>query len=330
MLRARPPQRQLLGDFLFEQMVPEDHLLRRIAAVVDFSFVNDLLVDCYSQRFGRPAKEPEMMVKLLLLEFLYDLSDVRLAEELRVNVAMRWFVGLDAIDPSVDDTTLVVFRRRIGLEKCRQVFEQVLAQCVAHGLVPGRRAAVDCTHVLADAAIPGKHEFLWVVYQHLERSLRRAAPNASLRPSPPRPGRCGLGDLPSVMAEQREQLAGLITIAEEALTATGDSELTQDLDLARHCLQQDTGARPQDVIGAVTDPDARVGHTSTHQSFCGYRVSTLLDADSGILTAVGVQRGNGREATALLDLVDAHTAITARPPAALSADKAHDDGELRR
>lgn len=65
MLRIRPPQRQLLGDFLFEQMVPEDHLLRRIAAVVDFSFADELLADCYSQRYGRPAKEPELMVKLI-------------------------------------------------------------------------------------------------------------------------------------------------------------------------------------------------------------------------------------------------------------------------
>jgi len=330
MLRIRPPQRQLLGDFLFEQMMPENHLLRRIAAVVDFSFVNGLLADCYSQHYGRPAKEPELMVKLLLLEFLYDLSDVRLAEELRVNVAMRWFVGLDAIDPSVDDTTLVVFRRRIGLEKCRQVFEQVLAQCVAHGLVPARRAAADCTHVLADATVPSKHEFLWVVYQHLERSLRKAAPEASLPPSPARPGRCSLRDLPSVMAEQRDHLAKLVAIAEDVLTATGDAELARDLDLARHCLRQHTGARPQDVIGALADPDARVGHTSAHQSFCGYRVNTLLDLDTNIVTAVEVQRGNGREAAALLSLVDDHTAVVARPPAALSADKAYDDGELRR
>ena len=70
MLRSRSQQRQLLGDFLFEQMVPEDHLLRRIAAVVDFSFSDDLLADCYSQHYGRPAKEPELMVKLLLLELL--------------------------------------------------------------------------------------------------------------------------------------------------------------------------------------------------------------------------------------------------------------------
>ena len=330
MLRIRPPQRQLLGDFLFEQMMPEDHLLRRIAAVVDFSFINDLLADCYSQHHGRPAKEPELMVKLLLLEFLYDLSDVRLAEELQVNVAMRWFVGLDAIDPGVDDTTLVVFRRRIGLEKCRQVFEQVLAQCVAHGLVPGRRAAADCTHVLADATVPGKHEFLWVVYQHLERSLRRAAPLATLPPSPSRPGRCSLGELPRAMDEQRERLAGLVSTAEDLLAATGDAELARDLGLAHHCLKQHSGGRPRDVMGAPTDPDARVGHTSAHQSFCGYRVSTLLDLDSDIVTAVEVQRGNGREAAALMNLVDEHTAVVACPPAALSADKAYDDGELRR
>jgi len=329
MLRIRPPQRQLLGDFLFEQMVPEDHLLRRIAAVVDFSFTDELLAHRYSQRYGRPAKEPELMVKLLLLEFLYDLSDVRLAEELRVNVAMRWFVGLDALDPGVDDTTLVVFRRRIGPEKCREVFERVLAQCVAHGLVPGRRAAADCSHVLVDPTVPGKHEFLWLVYQHLERSLRRAAPRAMLPPSPSRPGRCSLGELPRAVDEQRKRLAGLVSMAEDLLAATGDAELARDLGLAHHCLEQHSGGRPRDVMGAPTDPDARVGHTSAHQSFCGYRVNTLLDLDTSIVTAVEVQRGNGRKAAALMGLVDAHTAIVARPPVALVSDKAYDEGELR-
>jgi hypothetical protein len=66
MLRIRPPQRQLLGDFLFEQMMPENHLLRSIAAVVDFSLINGLLADCYSQRYGRPVKEPDARAGELL------------------------------------------------------------------------------------------------------------------------------------------------------------------------------------------------------------------------------------------------------------------------
>jgi len=67
----------------------------------------------------------------------------------------------------------------------------------------------------------------------------------------------------------------------------------------RLSLPLSNGARHRDVIGAPTDADARAGHTSAHQTFCGYRVSTLLDLDSHIVTAVEVQRGTGRAAIGL-------------------------------
>lgn len=59
---------------LYDLKVPQTHLLRRISAVVDFLFVNEMLRASYREKFGRPAKEPELMLKLLFLEFLYDLS----------------------------------------------------------------------------------------------------------------------------------------------------------------------------------------------------------------------------------------------------------------
>ena len=61
--------------------IPEDHLLKRIDSAVDFGFINELLAGSYCRDFGRPAKEPELMMKILLLQYLYDLSDVKVIEE---------------------------------------------------------------------------------------------------------------------------------------------------------------------------------------------------------------------------------------------------------
>ena len=71
--------------------IPENHILKLIEKAVDFSFINEMLEDSYCKHFGRPAKEPEMMMKLLFLQYLYNLSDVKVIEEASVNLAFLWF-----------------------------------------------------------------------------------------------------------------------------------------------------------------------------------------------------------------------------------------------
>ena len=61
--------------------IPENHTLKLIKDEVDFSFINQLLEDSYCKYYGRPAKEPELMIKLLVLKYLYKLSDVRVIED---------------------------------------------------------------------------------------------------------------------------------------------------------------------------------------------------------------------------------------------------------
>ena len=91
MLREKEQQRSFYSS-LYER-IPEKHILRRIAGAVDFSFANALLEGSYCKKFGRPAKEPELMLKLLFLEYLYNLSDVKVIEEASVNLAFLWFLG---------------------------------------------------------------------------------------------------------------------------------------------------------------------------------------------------------------------------------------------
>ena len=80
MLRESGEKQLSLYSGLYEK-IPENHLLKRIDKAVDFSFINELLEGSYSKNFGRPAKEPEMMMKLLFLQYIYNLSDVKVIEE---------------------------------------------------------------------------------------------------------------------------------------------------------------------------------------------------------------------------------------------------------
>lgn len=76
---------------LYDTIIPANHLLRRIKEHIDFSFVNPMLRKQYCENFGRPAKEPEMMFKLLFLKKLYDLSDEALISNAQTDMAYKFF-----------------------------------------------------------------------------------------------------------------------------------------------------------------------------------------------------------------------------------------------
>ena len=86
MLRIEEGKQTSFYSTLYDK-IPEKHLLKRIDKSIDFSFINKMLEDKYCKNFGRPAKEPEMMSKLLFLQYIYDLSDVRVIEESSFNLA---------------------------------------------------------------------------------------------------------------------------------------------------------------------------------------------------------------------------------------------------
>jgi transposase len=102
-------QRRMMGSKTFtpkgvyhlnlEERIPADHLLRRVAAVVDWSFVRRQTARFYSHT-GKPSVDPVVLVKLALLGYLYQIiSERRLAEEVRLNLAFLWFLGYDLDEP---------------------------------------------------------------------------------------------------------------------------------------------------------------------------------------------------------------------------------------
>ncbi|MFC2005843.1 transposase [Chloroflexota bacterium] len=151
MLKPKSPQESFYGSYLYDRIVPVDHLLRKINQVVDFSFTGQILRDRYNPDIGRPAEDPEFMLRLCLLQYIYGDSDRQAVENARLNLAYKYFLGL-AVDAEVPDyTTISYFRaQRLGEEKFRLVLEQIIGQCIDKGLVKGKRQIIDSTPVIAN------------------------------------------------------------------------------------------------------------------------------------------------------------------------------------
>src|SRR5262249_5924360 len=122
-------------QLVFEKLVPEDHYLRQLKAAVDFSSLRTMVADCYSSDMGRGAIDPGRRLKLLLLRFHYGLSVDGVIKQAQVNVAFRFFLDLPLEAALPEPSLLSQFRTRLGQERFKQVFHEVLRQAREKGLV---------------------------------------------------------------------------------------------------------------------------------------------------------------------------------------------------
>ncbi len=112
-----------------EERIPADHLLRRVAAVVDFAFVRRLTA-CFYSHTGKPSIDPVVLFKMALLGYFYGItSERRLAEELRLNLACMWFLGYDLDEPTPDHSELSKARRHFGVMIYHAFFTAIVRQC---------------------------------------------------------------------------------------------------------------------------------------------------------------------------------------------------------
>jgi len=154
MTRERSCQLRL-HTVTIEDLVPENHFLRKLDRIIDFSFIYSEVQDLYSRTKGRPSIDPVVLVKYLLLGYLAGIeSERRIEREVQVNMAYRWFLGLDISDRVPDHSTISQNRRRRfrGRDLFRVLFERVLFQCIDQGLVEGKLILTDSTHVKAFAS----------------------------------------------------------------------------------------------------------------------------------------------------------------------------------
>src|SRR5579872_3096333 len=140
--------------FRLEDQVPEHHLLRLIDKHISVEFVRQQLKDSYSET-GRPSIDPELLLRILLIGYLYGItSERKLVEELRMHLAWRWFTGLGFDQEIPHHSTFSKNRHgRFAESKLfERLFEEIVRRCMEAGLVQGKQLSVDGTFVEANAA----------------------------------------------------------------------------------------------------------------------------------------------------------------------------------
>jgi transposase len=173
--RLKHEQAQLFYEFALDEVVPDDHLVRGIAAVLDLSWVRAELASYYSS-LGRPSIDPVLMIRMLIIGYVFAIRSERLlCREVRVNLAYRWFCGL-SIEERIPDHSAFSRARNERFRDSdifRRVFERVVAACIAAGLVGGDGFAVDASLIVADAnkqrSVPGSE---WNKTSDLETANR--------------------------------------------------------------------------------------------------------------------------------------------------------------
>lgn len=150
--RREAGQGHFFYSFDLDEVVPPDHLVRKIAAVLDLGWVHKELEPYYSHT-GRPSIDPELMIRMLIVGYVFAIrSERQLCAEVQVNLAYRWFCGLSIEDPIPNHSAFSRARRerfRDG-EVLRRVFEGVVATSIAGGLVGGEAFSVDASLIEAD------------------------------------------------------------------------------------------------------------------------------------------------------------------------------------
>lgn len=151
----KPIKRQIKLEFIsIEEMVPQDHLLRKIDTNIDFGFARKRLYPYYCADNGKPAIDPVVLFKMVFLGYLYGIrSERQIVREIEVNVAYRWFLGLGLGDRVPDASTISQNRRRKfdGTDVFRQLFEDVVEMVIQKGYADGKELFTDSTHLKANA-----------------------------------------------------------------------------------------------------------------------------------------------------------------------------------
>ena len=329
-----------LDELIFEQLVPADHYLRQVKAVIDFEFVRAAVQDCYSENMGRSAIDPVLMFKLEYLQHHYRLSDREVLAEAQVNVAYRYFLDLALSSALPVPSLLSQFRTRLGAERHQGLFDQVVSQARAHNLVKDRLRLKDATHVIANIAIPST---IQLVAQVRTKLLNSAQPYA---PEQVRATQQEAERIRQVTADVKDEerllqrvnhLRQIVAWADELQAQLAPTEATGQPNWARfeaalataHKLLADQDdPEGKDRLRSAVDPEARLGKHGAY--YDGYACDISLDPASEIITALNVLPANGDEAADARTLLEAEQQAQHNRVAALSLDGVGFQGALLR
>ncbi len=329
-----PPTSSLLDDYYFQRLVPADDPLLKINALTDWSFVYEEVGDLYRPGPGQPPLDPVMMLKLCFLQSYANLRDRDVTRRTRTDLLFRAFLHLDVEDAVPHHSSLSVFRKRLGDEVFQRLFNRLVGQAVAEGLITNDLALVDSYGFEADVRVPRFRKLLARVVGQALGVLEQAGEDvAALRQEAAELAQDDSWRLNKELAQRSEdQWVVLAAAAHQRLeqSAVAPARRQEVLDLLAAALERQERKGPGGYLVSDIDPDARWKRKKHgRRAFVGYVEHLVADADSGLITAVTVAPGNQDDSEAFADLVQAHEANVGAMPQAVVADSGYHSGENR-
>ncbi|WP_180316742.1 transposase, partial [Shouchella shacheensis] len=276
--RSTSPQLSAFAD-LYDVVVPQDHKLRKMNDLIDFSFIYEELEGTYSLNFGRSAIDPIRMFKYLLLKSIYPLSDVDLVERSKYDMSFKYFLGMTPEEEVINPSSLTKFRkmRLQNIEMLDLLIGKTVEIAIEKGIIESQTIIVDATHTKSRYNQKKPQEIL----RERSKQLRKAVYeiNETLKSSfPAKPEKDDL-------QEEIQYSEALMDVIEKTPALQAYSKVTEPLNLLRETVDDDL-----ERLQSMNDRDARVGHKTADTSFFGYKTHMAM-SDERIITAAVVTTG---------------------------------------
>ena len=287
-------QELILSEYsgLYDIVVPQDNLLRRINTLVDFSFVYQELVDKYCSDNGRMAESPIRMFKYLLLKVIYDISDVDVVERSRYDMSFKYFLGMAPEEDVINPSSLCKFRklRLKDMDLMNLLIKKTVDIAIEKGIIKSRTIIVDATHTASRSNPYSPIEILRLRSKQLRKAIYDA--DESIK-----------GSLPK--KNEDEDLVHELDYTKELLDVVSDHACLAEIPAVKQRLNllRETLADIEDHYTTSKDEDARVGHKSEDSSFFGYKTHIAM-SDERIITAAVVTSGEKGDGPQLESLVE--------------------------
>lgn len=277
---------------LYDIVVPQDNLLRRINMLVDFSFVYKELVNKYCTDNGRMAESPIRMFKYLLLKVIYDISDVDVVERSRFDMSFKYFLGMSPEEDVINPSSLCKFRklRLNDMDLMNLLIKKTVDIAVEKGIIKSRTIIVDATHTGSRSNPYTPIEILRLRSKQLRKTLYNADETIKER----LPKKNEDDDLIHELDYTKE----LLDIVSDNVGIAEVPAVKQRINMLKETLED-----IEDHYTTSKDGDARVGHKSEDCSFFGYKTHIAM-SDERIITAAVVTSGEKGDGPQLRELVE--------------------------
>lgn len=336
--------------YVWDNFIPQDHKYVKIKGLINVDFIPDLVRDTYKNDNpqGNNPIDPKVLFLICLVEYIENLSDVKIVERIAEMPVLKWFVGLAPSDKVPDDTTVSMFRtKRMGDNGFKEAFYKIVNQIKDMGLIDGQIQSQDATHIWADITIYGAFQLLNKCRLNLLKAIKRSGQKDLYKKLSDKYDFKLLKN-PSNKQKHFEDLItvcrGLFDEIKKSKALLKNKKISKEMHILARALEErndeyydneNNKQKKEDeekIKGKMinpADPDAKWGAKSDTKFFAGYKVEVNLDHLYDFITAIDVMDANYPEEYTTVPLLKEQNKYLGIIPQHFLADAKYSFGTTR-